>query len=276
MLKKIDLKTDSYFRAWVNQPCELNQHNLTCWQAEAFRRYVAYFTQDKDSSFRYDTDDPLWYWDANMIKEVISILDRSGDISKSVWDEDGPGIGMHYFNNPSNNNGQALGLLEPMDDETDRYVIYRFAKISADGSVVFLSERVVGDGQILLSTHIPLSKDDGMMDLLIVMQALLKSKVIEIQERKAPRAFRRRGKKNNMPLDHAVRVVTWRKTYANKISDSPRQIGEDKHWWVKGHVRNQWYKSKGCHHAKYIFPHVKGNPDAPLHESKPLVNHVVK
>ena len=47
----------------------------------------------------------------------------------------------------------------------------------------------------------------------------------------------------------------------------------DKHFWIKGHVRAQWYQKTEEHKPILIAPHIHGNLEAPLHRP-PVVNVV--
>ena len=257
-----------------------NFNNLKCWQGEAYRRFVAFKTQDIYSDFRYNTEEKLWFWSDKMIEELIMLVQKSKNIEVCEWDIDGPGIGIHFFNRLALD-GKPTGLIGA--DDINKEHLIRLVKITKEASIVSAVE-LIDKGKYhkfdLFYTEEnekERKRPNSITNLLIAMQALLKSKVIEIDEVKADRAFRRRAKKQGQRMEHEVRVLKWRKVYAqSKSTGDTRKIGEDKHWWIKGHIRNQWYPKKGKHHAKYIFPHIKGNRNAPLHVSVPMVNHVVR
>lgn len=45
-------------------------------------------------------------------------------------------------------------------------------------------------------------------------------------------------------------------------------------WWVRGHIRRQWYASLGQHRLKWIPAHLRGPSDKPIKASAPTVRKV--
>ena len=70
--------------------------------------------------------------------------------------------------------------------------------------------------------------------------------------------------------------MTYRKlSQIRAEADGGETAPRDKHWWVRGHFRNQPYPSEGVVRPIFIHPHIQGNPDAPLYV-RPGVNVVRK
>lgn len=105
--------------------------------------------------------------------------------------------------------------------------------------------------------------------LLCTMVLFLNQKVVVHEERKLERAERRRMKQKNA----TVRVIYLRKREHASHTESS---GEHKHvewghqWVVRGHWRNQYYRSTKENRPLWINPHVKGPDDKPLVHSEKL------
>jgi len=72
-----------------------------------------------------------------------------------------------------------------------------------------------------------------------------------------------KGKEVERPF---VRVVQLR-ARINQQSDehlSGAKKGKDGHWWVRGHLRAQWYAKEATHKLIWIQPFVKGDTSKPL------------
>ena len=99
--------------------------------------------------------------------------------------------------------------------------------------------------------------------------AFLNSPYVRTEGAPLPRDIRRRG--NPMVLganDCQTSVVTLRReareAVARERSDEEEHGERSHHWWVTGHMRNQFYPSDGSHKLIWIAPYLKGNLDGPL------------
>ena len=291
MKGNIEILNDPYISAWVRDDV-YNIHNLKGWQAEAYRRWISGNVGQDNPQIKYYNDEPTWYWSETMIEELINILNNNKDIRLCSWDTEGPGSGFHFFNRVNSEN-HAIGLINNENYSiTNDYIdllntkspteLVRVVRLSHFGDFVALGEIVNEDRGIRIETMHYYDNpkndiDDISKRMLLLIQALLKTEVVQVTKIKADRAMRRRAKRKGVILEHTVNMVIWRKEYKDSfITNETRKIGNDKHWSVRGHVRNQWFPSKKCHYAKFIPMHYKGNLAAPLHKSVPVVNHVVR
>lgn len=99
--------------------------------------------------------------------------------------------------------------------------------------------------------------------------AFLNSKAASSTKCRAPRAMRRRAERAGAPINKETDVV-------NVIDLRPREaderVGEgdgdqrtyNHRFWVRGHIRAQWYPSLNGHRLIYVEPFVKGPADAPF------------
>lgn len=101
----------------------------------------------------------------------------------------------------------------------------------------------------------------------------LGNQVVRTAER-APKAARKDARRHGVEADH-VTVIRLRKTESLAYDPTPTTDdwdGEGRHYSVqfvvRGHWRNQWYKSLGEHRQIWISPYVKGPEDAPFQPSK--------
>lgn len=87
--------------------------------------------------------------------------------------------------------------------------------------------------------------------------------LVEQETMRTPRAERRRTERQGLP-ERDVRVARIRRTTAS--GDPGTSAGREylHRWVVRGHWRNQWYRSVEAHRPIWISPHVKGPDDAPL------------
>lgn len=101
--------------------------------------------------------------------------------------------------------------------------------------------------------------------------AFLASPYIDSQPRRLSRADRklaRRMSATSSEENTAVRVVALRATANQPKSEGEPGEGPERHhrWWVRGHIRAQWYPSLERHRPIWIVPHIKGPEGAPFVE----------
>ena len=107
------------------------------------------------------------------------------------------------------------------------------------------------------------SHGEGAERQLYGMLQFLKSPYIGFVKHAIPRPMRRAAERKQIEMPKAVRVIVLRR----KASDG-RDVSEQDDWtcrWiVRGHWRNQWYRSTQLHHPVWIAPYVKGPENKPL------------
>ena len=98
--------------------------------------------------------------------------------------------------------------------------------------------------------------------------AFLNSKCTESVTHRIPRAMIRRGLRSDSPFNHAdeqVHVINLRAVDApDHNGSSEEQRTYRNRFWVRGHIRAQWYPSLKGHRLIYVSPFVKGPADAPF------------
>jgi hypothetical protein len=82
-------------------------------------------------------------------------------------------------------------------------------------------------------------------------------------EREAPRATRRRAKRQPDREIKPVTVIQLRRPKKPRQGEE-RDVDWTHRWLVGGHWRNQWYPTLGIHRQRYIAPYVKGPEDKEL------------
>jgi hypothetical protein len=112
-------------------------------------------------------------------------------------------------------------------------------------------------------------------DMAIAMLAFLASDYVGKEQRRLPRQMRRHDLAAHSVLrDTLVHVVTLRQAVREAVTrDGPGRSLDEIRWWVRGHLRAQWYPSESAHHLVWIAPYLKGPEDAPL---RPHVRHVIR
>jgi hypothetical protein len=104
---------------------------------------------------------------------------------------------------------------------------------------------------------------------LLQLIAFLNSRYVKALPERLDRATRRQLARAGEPekAEETVRVVDLRtiKQEASKSAEG-RQIDWSHRWWVRGHIRAQWYPSTQSHKLISIFPHLKGPEDKPIAE----------
>lgn len=104
---------------------------------------------------------------------------------------------------------------------------------------------------------------------ILSMVAFLNSPYVSITRHRADRAARRERLRLEQPMpEPELAVIQLRArekrpdaTYFDAAGAHP---GDSGHWWVRGHIRAQWYATEQSHKLIWIAPHIRGNPEAPL------------
>lgn len=161
---------------------------------------------------------------------------------------------------------------------TDAVLVYGERTGKGLNALVFGADAVDGAAWISATSvrygaHYPQDFPDGAHSIkrFLAMLAFLNSPYVEGAELRPSRGERREAERLTgvKPGDEAsIRVVQLRAAPARDKPDSVRAAGNDRgsdgHWWVRGHMRAQWYSSEQAHHVIWIASHVAGNPEAPL------------
>ncbi len=223
-----------------------------------------------------------WYWDAERIQEAMSIPVESPK-GKTVELPKNVGIGFHLFRKTDKKGKDIDALYADVEDGTSS--VLPMAMIIKPNSVEiihhvdkkdiprlpFYFKTSNGREYGLIQTSAP--KGDPWFILAAKMTCFLNQKLADVKKVKAlPRPDRRRIGKSSSESQTEVNLVRWRKVRYE--SDGKGKILRDKRWWVMGHCRWQWYPSEGVHRLIWIDTHIRGNPNAPLHE-KTRINKVV-
>lgn len=109
---------------------------------------------------------------------------------------------------------------------------------------------------------------EGTMEAsILALLAFLNSPYIEHSSQRATRAARREWSRKALeptPLVHVVRLREPLLSHQAQGRESTNQYAG--HWWVRGHIRSQWYPSLQAHNVIWIAPYIKGNLSGPLIE----------
>lgn len=104
-------------------------------------------------------------------------------------------------------------------------------------------------------------------ELLLAQFAFLNSPYVERRPSRPDRASRREWEKTQKSPAPEILVVKLREPLPAFAKDAPhtgRVRGLDGHWWVRGHIRAQWYPSLNAHKVIWIKPFMKGDVSRPL------------
>ena len=279
----LDSKEHAFYRKWREQGCPLHG---PAWRYHA-ARLVAH--AEWGAELPYIPEEESWAWSNEMLEEMSAFM--GPDWSRISVDPDGPGFGVHVFERirkitayvyESNSYRWRRMSLDTVDDGIQFIQVVRVCQndtqvtsYSPQESLRFdwnvsIGEKIAGLKRVEKIYH----NEPVIWNWFKLVQCLLKSRAFDVQKESVPDRIRRQGRRKlGIDLDTQVRVVNWRKVPRSKVGATGDEAERDKHWWVSGHTREQWYPSKGKHYLKYIEPHVKGNMDAPLH--RPVkVNYV--
>ena len=113
------------------------------------------------------------------------------------------------------------------------------------------------------------AKSSEVVRVFIGMQAFLNSPYIPKAAMSVARPMRRASAEATHQPVPAVRFVDLRSIASREHASANAADTDAAHmysirWIVRGHLRAQWYPSRGCHDVIYIHPHLKGPDDAPL------------
>jgi hypothetical protein len=107
---------------------------------------------------------------------------------------------------------------------------------------------------------------ESFLRIVATFWTLCNQKIVITPSMGLDRVVRKRAMRANGPAND-IKVVMLRREYDHDTWDRPRGDGEGRGYshsfWVRGHLRNQWYPSEGRHKPKWIDAFVKGggNPD---------------
>ena len=232
------------------------------WMLEAQRRKLVLDGQLPP----YKTDEPTWIWRENMVLELMAIP-VAGD-PKMAFDARGPGVGMHFL---TYRVGTALSFSSP--ELADRVWWNNVADVElGEDELGMCMLQIASGGSCALWQGGQPTFGPAASEVACRLQALLEAKVVVVEDARLPRSHTA-ARKQRPQMDATVRCVTWRKA-DRKSAGGGAELAWDKHWYVRGHFRNQWYPAAGIHRLKYIKTHVKGNREAPLHTPPTDVNVV--
>ena len=101
----------------------------------------------------------------------------------------------------------------------------------------------------------------------LAMLSFLNSPYVSAEKQRIPRPIRRelaRSKVAGVDTEPTIHVVKLREVSTpNGIAHGTGR--EFRHqWWVRGHIRAQWFPSKKGHNLIWIQEYLKGPPDAPM------------
>jgi hypothetical protein len=107
----------------------------------------------------------------------------------------------------------------------------------------------------------------NMQRWLYALWVVMGQEIAHLQEEQADRATKRRM--TRMKLPPAITVITLRRPANPHRQQGDGHVEWQHHWFVRGHPRWQPY-GVGRQERKLIWinPHVRGNLDAPLHQTE--------
>ncbi len=140
-------------------------------------------------------------------------------------------------------------------------LIYQFAPTDALGGKVTWEVYDAVWGDRISNTH--------QHAWILKLVAFLNSKYVDSNPQRLPRGTRRAMKRVGQDKERqeiAVRVVELRtKEAATASSEESEADGPARdwagRWWVRGHIRAQWFPSTKTHKVIWIAPHLKGPED---------------
>jgi hypothetical protein len=164
-------------------------------------------------------------------------------------------------------NGKAL-MSVMIDTREDKLIIVPVSQMTSSGSIA-MTYFDVEYGNHWPDTWSATPDAEG-VGMVLRMIAFLNSKVATVTQEKAPRAMRRRADREGIAeqqQNETVNVIDLR-AYEYEGSGDDDASGSTFHhrWWVRGHIRAQWYPSVKGHRLIYVAPFVKGPADAPFVE----------
>lgn len=120
--------------------------------------------------------------------------------------------------------------------------------------------------------YVPVEARQSAMHHMAFMQAFwafVQQKVVVAEDHVHAREVRKRLAKDSYRLGN-LKMVHLRSIARGSVtpSDSPHHVDWKKRWVVRGHWRQQWYKSLQNHRQIWVWPYVKGPENMPLYERK--------
>jgi hypothetical protein len=110
-------------------------------------------------------------------------------------------------------------------------------------------------------------QEQSTLTRVLAMLSFLNSPYVSTERERVPRSIRRemeRSKVANLDTEPRIHVVKLREvsTPGGFAHGTGREFRHQ--WWVRGHIRAQWFPSKKGHNLIWIREHLKGPHDAPM------------
>ena len=241
--------------------------------AEGLRRLL--FVCDQPEGMRYlGKGTQTWFWESENWMKVFDVPLPVGDVDLRP----GIGVGIHFFRADGMEQTPAIVICKREGGFIAQCMLSVFAVVISEKNEHYVlgvdvaKEKETGKSEMLLyrvdDPEDPESK--VLKDLLVKMTVFLEYKVVDTEEKKAQRGFRRRIEKGSAQEADVnrtrVNVVRWRRRVRGTEGEGNR-LGKDFYWEVVGHMRRQYYPSTGKHHAIWIDGHLKGNLEGPIKKS---------
>ena len=292
---KIDPQTDPFLKQAKRNLSSFSASPLTPTRAETLRRLSALANlshPDDRELLEYFTNEETWAWPAEIIEEIYTIPEAGDRTAMVSIDMDAPGIGgVHIIEDTKKMQFMVPNYYSTLEEEilTQIFAI----RVRHDGSMACFFMPLVNRKELLhsvpdwmgtpeppfiwacniLTNNEERENEDSdtsrvhqsIITLFCKMQALLKKEaLVHRTQRASNNKVRRQAKADKVPIiTRMINVITWpKRVYASKSGDT---MERDKHWWVKGHFKRQWYPAEGVHREIYINDYMQGNLDAPLY-----------
>lgn len=102
---------------------------------------------------------------------------------------------------------------------------------------------------------------EGMVGAVLATWLLMQQTVVQVATAQYDRATRKRISRRGIEPP-AIRVITLRSPISPGAGEGQRSYHH--RWVVRGHWRQQWYRSESRHKPVWIAPHIKGPGGAPM------------
>ena len=209
----------------------------------------------------YYENEVVWRWSTDMILSIRNMIDKIQDVD--FTNEDRRMDGVHLI--------VPAAPRERVDGLPDRYFRSWDAIRVVGDEITGYSATWDNWGPSLLDNYRP-DTTRHIEELIIAAQVILKNGLAEAKKVDAKisslnfQRLRKKGQRRPAENLLPVNMVEWGKTVQSngfkRGTNGERR--SDKCWWVRGFIRQQYYPSRGCHEAKWIAPHLRGNRNAPV------------
>ena len=248
---------------WAAQWQLIGSRFRPTWRAEATKRLLDVSLGENGRI----AQSQVWVWETDQVNEILDMQMPAGH---EFAPHPGVGIGLHLFTS-------TKGKEFPVRDENGVFIgaLHGYLLLPDDHYAIVTMQWMDGSGTPKSVLRMVNAKPGEADNMPARLTGFLKSRIaISRGHRAVDRQMIKELKRSSRPIDPTqVRTVTFRQPRPDEVEGDHREIGRDKHWWVEGHLRAQWYPSIEKHALIWIYPHVKGDPDAPLHIT-PRVNVV--